>query len=306
MSAKAKTDWFWSDWAGDPAVRRLSPAARGVWIDLLALASAGTPTGYVTDRKGRPILLDEIARFTNCPVQELPKLIGEIEEKGVGSRDRTGRLFNRRMVREANLAAKRRAAGAVGNKAKALNNNKTPDLRGQTATQKLERRGCLDPPDSQIGVGVEPSAARACDSACTLSADDFELSDAICGLLRWDREDPTHAGVPYAAHVWRARGYQPSVILDAIGRASSGKSIRKISYFDGAIEAAHARSLAPIQPQEAALGAHRQSVGGAYGAAKDRGRAAHERLKASIAEDERQEGRGQVVELVPAARRHGP
>jgi hypothetical protein len=29
MSAKAKTDWFWSDWLGDPGVRRLTPAEEG-------------------------------------------------------------------------------------------------------------------------------------------------------------------------------------------------------------------------------------------------------------------------------------
>jgi hypothetical protein len=115
MSAKSGAYFFWSDWLGDPAVRRLSPAERGVWIDLLALAAIGSPTGYVCDDKGRPLTLKEIARVTNAASpDEVAEHIAGILEKGAASRDRTGRLFNRRMVRNADISAKRRLAGAKG------------------------------------------------------------------------------------------------------------------------------------------------------------------------------------------------
>jgi hypothetical protein len=115
MSAKSGAYFFWSDWLGDPAVRRLSPAERGVWIDLLALAAIGSPTGYVCDDKGRPLTLEEIARVSNAgSPDEVAKHIAGILEKGAASRDRTGRLFNRRMVRSADTSAKRRLAGAKG------------------------------------------------------------------------------------------------------------------------------------------------------------------------------------------------
>jgi hypothetical protein len=115
MSAKSGAYFFWTDWLGDPAVRRLSPAERGVWIDLLALAAIGSPTGYVCDDKGRPLTLEEIARVSNAASpDEVAKHIAGILDKGVASRDRTGRLFNRRMVRSAEILAKRRLAGAIG------------------------------------------------------------------------------------------------------------------------------------------------------------------------------------------------
>lgn len=115
MAASHKTDWFWSDWLADPAVRRLDPDERGVWIDLLALMAAGKPTGYLCDSKGRQIPLGEIARITNCAdLEKLAKLLVGIAEKGAASRDRTGRLFNRRMVRDADLSAKRARAGKEG------------------------------------------------------------------------------------------------------------------------------------------------------------------------------------------------
>ena len=114
MSSHQSTQWFWSDWAGDLDVRRLTPAERGLWIDLLCLAAVGKPYGYVCDQRGNPISNEEIARFSNCTPTEVESLIAGILEKGAGSRDRSGRLFNRRMTRQAEKTAKKRMAGKLG------------------------------------------------------------------------------------------------------------------------------------------------------------------------------------------------
>lgn len=120
MSAKG-TYWFWSDWLGDQAVRRLTPAERGVWIDLIALAAVGNPVGYVCDEVGKALPLDEIARVTNAgTVEQVSELINGILKKGAASRDRTGRLFNRRMVRKAELSAKRAWSGKLGGESTTL------------------------------------------------------------------------------------------------------------------------------------------------------------------------------------------
>jgi len=115
MSAKQSTTWFWSDWAGDRAVRSLSPSERGLWIDLICLASDGEPQGFVCDRKGEPLPLEQIAHFANCSsTAEASSLIDGILSKGAASRDRSGRLYCRRMVRDAELSVKRRRAGVAG------------------------------------------------------------------------------------------------------------------------------------------------------------------------------------------------
>lgn len=103
MSAGSAMQWFWSDWLGDQEVRRLTPAERGVWIDLLAIAAAAAPFGYVCDGKGRPLTLEEIARVVGEAPQAVSELIAGILDKGAASRDRTGRIYNRRMVRDAAL-----------------------------------------------------------------------------------------------------------------------------------------------------------------------------------------------------------
>jgi hypothetical protein len=146
MSATRKSSFFWSDWLGDVAVRRLTPAERGVWIDLLALAAGGTPTGYVCDDKARPLTLDEIARVTNAgSPDEVARHIAGILEKGAASRDRSGRLFNRRMVREAELQAKRSRAGKLGADHTNLINKQLRALPRQMP-QQMPRQNSRAPP----------------------------------------------------------------------------------------------------------------------------------------------------------------
>jgi hypothetical protein len=128
MSAKQSCQWFWSDWAGDKAVRSLTPAERGLWIDLICLASDGAPVGFVTDARGDPVPVEEIARFANCSAGEASSLISSILKKAAASRDRSGRLYNRRMVRDYELSVKRRRAGQLGGAATAMKWQANPGL----------------------------------------------------------------------------------------------------------------------------------------------------------------------------------
>ena len=148
MSSADGTYWFWTDWLGDQAVRRLTLPERGMWIDLLALAAFGNPVGYVCDESGRPLTHEEIARVTRAasPV-EVAELIDCIVTKGAASRDRTGRVFNRRMVRDAerakhkaNLSRKRAKAGAAGAKTTNLKYKSNRDLPRQMPGQS---RACI-------------------------------------------------------------------------------------------------------------------------------------------------------------------
>lgn len=141
MAATHSTKWFWSDWLGDQEVRRLTPAERGMWIDLLGLAAVGSPVGYVCDDRGRSLPLDEIRRVTNAAdIDEVTKLIAGILEKGAASRDRAGRLYNRRMVREAALAAKRSRSGQRGGERTALQWKELQTLAEQNARQMPQQK----------------------------------------------------------------------------------------------------------------------------------------------------------------------
>lgn len=171
MSATQRTNWFWTDWLGDPAVRRLTPAERGVWIDLLGIAAGASPVGYVCDDRGRALTLEEIARITNAgSPDEASKLIDGILDKGVASRDRAGRLFNRRMVRDAEnaakktaLAEKRKASGRSGGfatKLKWQGLQTLPQQNAQHLPRQLPQQTLVNPLPSKNITSSLPSTAR--------------------------------------------------------------------------------------------------------------------------------------------------
>lgn len=186
MSAQHSTQWFWSDWLGDQQVRRLTLAERGLWIDLLALAAVASPTGYVCDDRGNPLTNEEIARVTNAgSPEEVGKLIDAIVAKGVASRDRTGRLFNRRMVRQAELSAKRKRAGKIGGdhmKLKWQGFSSLPEQVPRQMPRQVPKQRVSAPTKSKTTTSSETASARAISEPVEKAEDDpaRSLATAPC------------------------------------------------------------------------------------------------------------------------------
>jgi hypothetical protein len=98
--SRAKLPWlkfFTGDWLKDPNVTMLSPAARGVWIDLLcSMHEAG--------RYGELIgTTDQLARIARCSTAELVQALADIESTGVADvtlSNNNVTVVNRRMKRE--------------------------------------------------------------------------------------------------------------------------------------------------------------------------------------------------------------
>jgi hypothetical protein len=109
----AWTKFFWADWESDPALRLCSYSAQGLWMRMLCIASAHDPIGYVAVA-GRALDTTAIARMTGGSEGEVQTLLDELDRNGVFSRDRTGRIYSRRMVRDARKAAEARKFGKRG------------------------------------------------------------------------------------------------------------------------------------------------------------------------------------------------
>ena len=150
MSGTVWSKFFWADWLGDRALRRCSAAARALWMDMLCLAAQGEPFGYLCDGD-EALSEDEIARMTGFTVKHTRKLIGELERRRVFSRDERGRIFSRRMVRDAAEIVRARERGAKGGNPNlikaakgrevnpALNTPpKSADARGDNAADKAQ------------------------------------------------------------------------------------------------------------------------------------------------------------------------
>lgn len=113
MSGTIWSKFYWSDWDTDPAVRLCSMAAQGLWMRMLCIAAAHDPIGYVAVA-GKGLDETSLARLTGCLESEAASLLGELDRNGVFSRDRQGRIYSRRMIKDAKKSAIARKNGKNG------------------------------------------------------------------------------------------------------------------------------------------------------------------------------------------------
>lgn len=139
MGHTTSTRWYFADWLSDTGLRTSSLAARGLWIDLLALCASnkGRDYGFVI-LNGRQPSAEEIARFVGGAAEEVKCLLGELSNNGVFSVDKRGVIYSRRMVK----TEKHRRNGRLGGNPKLLKPKENPDplqphiLHNYIATKK--------------------------------------------------------------------------------------------------------------------------------------------------------------------------
>ncbi|MDE2469803.1 MAG: hypothetical protein KGL35_13955 [Bradyrhizobium sp.] len=119
--ATASDQFFWPDWLSDQGLRMSSRAARGLWMDMLALMANSDEKGFLlkypkVGRSGEPMPLDQLHYLTRDQtgtIENTRALLDELARNGVYSIDRRNVIYCRRMVREDG----RRRASSKGGKA---------------------------------------------------------------------------------------------------------------------------------------------------------------------------------------------
>lgn len=148
MSALPWSKFYWRDWSSDPGLRRCSLAARGLWIDLLAIAAQNEPRGFV-GVAGHALDAAGIAQMIGASRPEVTRLLAELEQNRVFSRDRRGCIYSRRMVKDARAQEDARRNGKLGgnpNLRKAsenlgsLNHHVKADVKGSPKLKSPEAR----------------------------------------------------------------------------------------------------------------------------------------------------------------------
>lgn len=134
----AKDDWYskfvWKDWMGDPDLKRCSKAAKGVLIDLLALAFVCEECGVVASN-GKPWSNEDIAHALGGNIQENLDALGELESNGVISRNEAGAIYSRRMVRDSQKRKTMAERGRKGGLAKAAKDEEASKTTSRTASK---------------------------------------------------------------------------------------------------------------------------------------------------------------------------
>lgn len=121
MSAKPWFPFFPSDWKADDALRMCSPGARALWLEMLCVMHGAEPRGHLLVN-GKPVSNAQMAMLSALPLADVNAWMTELEDAAVFSRDPSGALFSRKMVRDskksqeqADKAAKRWGGNADGN-----------------------------------------------------------------------------------------------------------------------------------------------------------------------------------------------
>jgi len=145
MSAKPWFKFYPENWRSDPALQTCSIAARGLWIECLALMHEGSPRGHLALAGGVAIDEPQLARLCHVPVPELRKLLAELKRGNVFSVTESGVIYSRKMVRDEEKSREAKDNGRKGG---------NPNLTAPVTAQK--QRG-LTPGISQAStVGVKP------------------------------------------------------------------------------------------------------------------------------------------------------
>jgi hypothetical protein len=92
-----------------------SYAARGLWLDMLSIMGMNDQRRGYLETNGSPLKDPrEIARLTGGDTTEVNRLLAELEKAGVFSKEDSGCLYSRRMVRDERLRVVSSAAGSKG------------------------------------------------------------------------------------------------------------------------------------------------------------------------------------------------
>jgi hypothetical protein len=98
MSVTLWTKFYWSNWLGDAKLRSCSIGARGLWMDMLAIAAQNDPVGYIVVRHGTLTTL--LSRVAGIPEEQAEAYFSELFDAGVIHLDEHGRMFDPRMIRD--------------------------------------------------------------------------------------------------------------------------------------------------------------------------------------------------------------
>ncbi len=96
-----QTDWgFYKHlWQTDKGLRGCSLEAKGFFAYLLCVMHEAAPYGCLALQNGLPLNTKQIASLTGASTRKVCRLVAELEESGVLSRNDQGQLFSVQMKR---------------------------------------------------------------------------------------------------------------------------------------------------------------------------------------------------------------
>jgi hypothetical protein len=145
-----------SDWRADPALRTCSLAARGLWIEMLALMHEAQPYGHLLINSNK-VTPEQLAVLVGAPAKQVREMLLMLAKAGVYSIDeKTGDIISRRMLRDKAKAERDKANGKGGGNPRLkqgvnpqdnrVDKAQIPEARSQKPESNSELRSGADAP----------------------------------------------------------------------------------------------------------------------------------------------------------------
>ena len=132
--------WFWGDWKADQRLRLVTPGARGLWVEMLGIMVAEDPYGYL--QVGPRIISEDnlVGLVGMCTLAEVEGWMAELEGMEIYSRDESGVIYSRRLLRDEEIRQKRAAGGKKGGNPVLTKKTSKVSLKDNPRDQRLEAR----------------------------------------------------------------------------------------------------------------------------------------------------------------------
>ena len=113
MTKLPSFQFYPGDWMKNPNLRSVSPAARGLWIEMLCLMAESERRGFL-QVNGKALTKEKLARITSSSIEETTSLLQELEEAALLKRSGEGIIYSGRMVRATETGKIRAKSGQLG------------------------------------------------------------------------------------------------------------------------------------------------------------------------------------------------
>lgn len=150
MSGGPWSKFFWADWESDEALKLCSPGAQALWMRMLCVCSKAD--GYLTIA-GEKLDADAMVVLTGWPPSDVRAWWDELKRWRVFSIEGRGKVYCRRMVREAKKAETARQNGQLGGNPNLGNHSGNRASVNPRPTQRPTKR-----PTQRPGISQKPEA----------------------------------------------------------------------------------------------------------------------------------------------------
>lgn len=147
MTAQPWMKFYPRDWRGDQALRVVSLAARGLWMEMLCIMHEASPRGHLLIG-AKPVTDDVLARTVGTGTAEVQALLVELRDAGVFDRSRNGVILSRRMIADERRSVEGRRAKVEALEKTRGNSRPSRGAARDPTTQKPEGRGKVEGPNS--------------------------------------------------------------------------------------------------------------------------------------------------------------